>query len=113
MDFGVLPYVKSIVGAIKSPASATDIEKMVTTYRPPYSKLKGFKKLVVREALNKIAHANPRRDASGFFVDDHTHDLLLSGLKGSNLWAAVISVPDLCAAIAALPDVPTNPTDQP
>ncbi len=70
--------------------------------RPPYSGGTGFEPLPRREALNKIAHANPYR--TGFFADDAVHELILSGNHGSNTWIVIVSITDLCRAVKALPD---------
>jgi len=54
------------------------------------------------DGLNKIAHADGRQTL--FAVDATSHDLLLSGNQGGASWLAVLSIPDLCRSVAALPD---------
>lgn len=94
------------VGAFRASASAAEANETIRDYRPPYAQLHGFRPIGLRQALNKIALADPTR--SGFFVDGETHDLILSGLIGGDRWIAVISLLDLCKAIKSLPNFRTR-----
>jgi hypothetical protein len=105
-DFGLTDDDPASVGALRSTANESDVVATIHGYRPPYSALLGFVPLGLRQALNKIAHANPAQ--SGFFADNDTHDLILTGANQGNMWIAVISLIDLCRVIKALPDVQTR-----
>lgn len=101
-DAGLTNNTPATVGALH--VSATDEEITVTlkNYRPPYNQANGFVPLRLRQALNKIAHADPER--TGFYVDANNHDLILTGTNRGDSWIAVISLLDLCRVIKALPD---------
>jgi len=101
-DFGIIPAIGKTVGALKPSASDTEVFTVLNCYRPPYNKQHGFQPLLLREALNKIAHANP--DKTSFFANETVHDLILCGKKGSNTWVAIISLIDLCNVIKSIPD---------
>lgn len=101
-DFGLIPQVSARVGAINEDATYKDASRVIASYSPPYSSLSGFGVLGLRQALNKIAHANPGR--AGFFANAQHHDLILSGKNGAKEWVAVLSIIDLCKAIKSLPD---------
>jgi hypothetical protein len=106
-DFGLTDDNTNPVGALKLKATESEVLAAIREYRPPYDQLKDFRPLSLRQALNKVAHADPTR--SGFFADRHTHDLILSGISQIDCWIAVISLIDLCCAIKSLPDVQTRP----
>lgn len=101
-DVDGIPPIRTTVGALKRSANASEVSTILNSYRPPYSGKAGFEPLPLREALNKIAHANPYR--AGFFADDAVHELILSGNHGSNTWIAILSIADLCRAVKSLPD---------
>ncbi len=103
-DFGLTPSDVAIVGAIKENTSNSESTAIINTYTPPYSVLADFKPLKLRQALNKIAHANPV--GGGFFADANNHDLILtgSGQSGIHNWIVILSIIDLCSAIKSLPD---------
>jgi hypothetical protein len=101
-DFGGIPSIRTTVGVLKRSATTSEVLSTLNSYRPPYSGRTGFEPLLLREALNKIAPADPYR--AGFFADNTVHDLILSGNQGSNTWIAIVSLPDLCRAIKSLPD---------
>jgi len=105
-DYGRTPKVPDSVGAFRRTATASEAAAFIKSYRPPYSRLTGFVPLSLREALNKIAHPHP--DRWGFYADDHTHDLILTGDNGGRSWIAVVSLIDLCGVIQALPDADTQ-----
>jgi hypothetical protein len=65
-----------------------------------------FRPLKLRQALNKIAHADPH--GSDYYVSPsgQDHDLILSGEYQGADWLAVISVVELINAIRSLPDQP-------
>jgi hypothetical protein len=101
-DFGKTAADLTPVGAVKSDIGAAEVRALVDAYRPPYGALDGFGPLALRGALNKIAHAHPA--GSGFFADEETHDLILTGQQHNRPWVAVISLIDLCNVIESLPD---------
>jgi hypothetical protein len=101
-DFGDIPTIHTPVGALNRSANASEISAALSSYQPPYSEKAGFEPLFLREALNKIAHANPYK--SGFFANDVIHELILSGNHGTNVWIAIVSINDLCRTIKSLPD---------
>jgi hypothetical protein len=101
-DFGSLPSIRITVGALNRSTNTSEASATLNNYRPPYSKKAGFEPLPLREALNKIAHADPNK--AGFFADEVIHELILSGNHGANTWIAIISIADLCRAIKSLPD---------
>ncbi|MGD0008925.1 MAG: hypothetical protein ABSE93_10320 [Terriglobia bacterium] len=102
-DYGLINSDPAAVGALRSRATEKEVKAIISEYRPPYSRLNGFEPLGLRQALNKIVHADPTR--SSFFATDQIHDLILTGVNRATRWIAVISVIDLCRVIKALPDV--------
>ena len=105
-DVGLTGTDLTSVGAVRTNATEAEALTAVRTYQPPCSQLQGFAPLKLRQALNKIAHADPTR--SGFFADDNTHDLVLTGLERGSTWIAVISLIDLCSVVKSLPDANTR-----
>lgn len=106
-DFGLTQSDSRPVGALRSRATAEQVLATIRDYRPPYDQQTGYTPLGLRQALNKIAHADP--NGSGFFADNTTHDLILSGAnQGGDSWIAVISVIDLATVIKSIPDVRTR-----
>jgi hypothetical protein len=101
-DFGSIPSIRTTVGALNRSANTSEVSATLSNYRPPYSEKVGFEPLLLREALNKIAHADPYKP--GFFADEIIHELILSGSHGANTWIAIVSIADLCRAIKSLPD---------
>jgi len=101
-DFGITPKINETVGALKSNANTSEMFSALNSYRPPYDEQLGFNPLGLREALNKIAHANP--DKSGFYADASIHDLILCGKRDGNNWIAIISLIELCRVIKSVPD---------
>jgi hypothetical protein len=102
-DYRLTSMDTAPVGAFRARATQADVLSAIRGYHPPYQHLDGYTPLGLRQALSKIAHANPTR--SGFFADEKTHDLILSGLYHGDTWLAVISLIDLCGIIKSLPDV--------
>ena len=105
-DTGLILKLPVVVGAVNENATQADLVFMPSHYRPPYNKVKDYKPLKLRDALNKIAHADPVR--AGFFADEKTHDLILSGKNKEKFWVAVVSLLDLCMVIKVIPDRPIN-----
>jgi hypothetical protein len=101
-DYGLTQMGSDSVGAFCDAASDSEASAFIQNYRPPYRQLGGFVPLGLRQALNKVAHANPAR--CGFFADGQTHDLILTGDDRGKSWIAVVSVIDLCTLIEAIPD---------
>jgi hypothetical protein len=102
-DYGFTQAGLDTVGAFRAGVSAADAAMAIQTYRPPYTALPGYSPLRLRQALNKVAHANPSQ--CGFYADDSTHDLVLTGEDRGSSWVAVVSIAHLCAVIESLPDV--------
>lgn len=107
-DTGLILKLPVVVGAVNENVAQEELAFMPSYYRPPYNKVKNYKPLNLRDALNKIAHANP--DGSGFFADEKTHDLILTGKNQGKSWIAIISLLDLCMVIKAIPDRPIKST---
>jgi hypothetical protein len=105
-DYGLTENNLIPVGAFKSNVADGEVVGAINDYRPPYNQLDGYTPVGLRQALNKIAHADPTR--SGFFADDQTHDLILSGVDRGQSWIAIISLIDLCHIIKLLPDASTG-----
>jgi hypothetical protein len=105
-DYGLTDNVSTPVGALHAHVAESEALALVRDYHPSYDRLPGFNPLRLRQALNKIAHANPTR--SGFFADATTHDLILTGEERGSTWVAVISLIDLCNVIKSLPDANTK-----
>lgn len=101
-DVGLTETDPTPVGALRTNVTEAEALTAVRNYQPPCGQLEGFAPLKLRQALNKIAHADPAR--SGFFADDNTHDLILTGLDRGSIWIAVISLIDLCRVVKSLPD---------
>lgn len=102
-DCGLTNDDPTTVGAWRSSVTDAEATAMIRDYGPPAIKQVGFEPLTLRQALNKIAHANPSR--SGFYADGETHDLILSGMNLGRGWIAVISIIDLCRVIKSIPDL--------
>lgn len=92
----------SAVGALKSSVSHSEAKEFLQRYRPPGALRRGFEALSLRDALYKIAHTDPNGYA--FYADSERHDLLLKGTTHGVAWVAIISIPQLCAVLKALPD---------
>lgn len=62
--------------------------------------------LTLREAFNKIAHADP--ETADYYIRGNpltiNHDLLLFGEYRNRKWFAVVSIIELIKAIRSLPD---------
>lgn len=101
-DAVVAPPPECVVGAIVQPSPLS----LLADYSPPFSNLQcaGVGRLGLREALNKVAHADPREGRHGFQASNEWHELLLTGSRDGVLWFAVISIPLLCEAVIAQPD---------
>lgn len=103
-DFGRLPRPNARVGGLCR--QCVDVVAFMKSYRPPYTAA-GLDALDVREALNKIMHADER--VAGFRATADLHELLVSGIHKKDSWVAVISIPDFCRVVRSLPDQPINP----
>jgi len=105
-DFALLPSTSAVVGAFKKenavPSDVTEAKQ-----RSGYVnllKINGYVPLNLREALNKIAHADPQKADYYIGVLDSAHDLLLYGTNRGQSWFAAISILELVKTIRALPD---------
>ncbi len=58
-DAGLTDSNPAAVGALRVGATDDEITRTLTEYRPPYTQQRGFNQLTLRQALNKIAHADP------------------------------------------------------
>jgi hypothetical protein len=105
-DYGLTNSDRAAVGALRTNITRDEASLAIKRYRPPYNELNGYTPLGLRQALNKIAHANPTR--SGFFADENTHDLILTGMDRGDTWIAVISLIDLSRVIKSLPNIRTQ-----
>lgn len=103
-----IPSDTASVGTLNRNFEEGSYAEFRDAYSPSASSVEGFQPLLLREALNKIAHADAPK--SGFYADSENHDLLLFGKLGNKCWAAVISIPDLCRVVKELPDVPVPTT---
>jgi hypothetical protein len=101
-DYGIIPSTDTTVGALKISVNYQEVQEILSHYKPPYNQRPGFQPLILREALNKIIHANPLK--SSFFANEMFHDLILSGKRGSLNWIAIISLIDICRVIKTIPD---------
>lgn len=112
-DYGLATDPALNMGSLKPDAEPNEgltlLEYCRCMRRPPSTDLQGFGTLGLREALNKVAHADPNQ--SGFYADSYYHYLILSGTWRSREWVAIFSVPSLCDAIEALPDESLENTD--
>ena len=105
-DQGTIPYETPSVGALSHQFDEEARAQFLDRYTPPASELEGFQPLRLRDALNKIAHADG--PSSGYFADSENHDLILFGTFHNQSWASVISIPELCRVIKTLPDAPVR-----
>lgn len=108
-DFNLTPNAAAVVGALKNedakPSDAYEVKQ-----RGGYAgmlEIRGYVPLHLRQALNKIAHADPQ--TADYYVrgcDAYTlaHDLLLYGEARGKKWFSAISILELLKAIRALPD---------
>lgn len=103
-DAGLHSRIPAVVGAVNDDATQADQVYWPSHYRPPYKRLDNFRALKLRDALNKVAHADPT--LSGFFADEKTHDLILCGRNQQKYWVAVFSLIELCEVIKCIPDRP-------
>jgi len=105
-DFDLIPPEQSIVGALKK-RNATKSDAETTKRNHGYSamlKLPDFEPLKLRQALNKIAHADPTTADYYVAPTDQAHDLLLFGENRGDQWFAVLSLLELIRVVRALPD---------
>lgn len=116
-DFNLVPPARAVVGALKR-AGATPADALEVKRSGGYAsalECPGYAPLHLREALNKIVHADPRN--ADYYVAplDRAHDLLLYGENRGDKWFAALSLLELIKAIQALPDARVRhnePTDQ-
>jgi len=101
-DYGLTKGNAEPVGAFRAKATEDEVAAAIKGYQLPYDRLKGFSPLALRQALNKIAHADPKRNS--YFANEQTHDLILTVVDRGEKWIAVISLIDLCRVIKSLPD---------
>lgn len=105
-DFGRVPHDQSVVGAFKK-ANAVPNDATETKQHRGYKYMlgvEGYSPLTLRQALNKIAHADPQN--ADFYVGSRetAHDLLLFGDDHNRRWFAAISILALIRVIHGLPD---------
>lgn len=110
-DLGLVPHDQSVVGAIKKSKAVLN-DAIETKQRSGYKemlKVNGYSPLKLRQALNKIVHADPQN--ADFYVGPlgRVHDLLLFGDDRNKRWFAAISILDLVRVIHALPDAKIEP----
>jgi hypothetical protein len=105
-DFDLVPNTAALVGILKS-QDAVPSDAEFIKYEGGYKHIlnnNDYAPLYLRQALNKIAHANPQ--SADYYVGpgNDTHELLLFGANQGKNWFAVVSLVDLIKAIRALPD---------
>lgn len=105
-DFDLVPTATEVVGNFKSLGSTMGdaiLVKQSFGYERVLEK-PGFAPLGLRQALNKIAHADPT--CADFYVGPghSSHDLLLFGDNHGSRWFAAISLLRLIEAVRCLPD---------
>lgn len=111
-DFDLAPDAPVVVGALKAdcacPSEAIDV-KRDRGYESVLARA-GYSPLHLREALNKIAHADPR--SADYYVSpqDGAHDLLLYGSQRGLDWFAAVSILRIVDAIRSLPDASVRET---
>jgi hypothetical protein len=103
-DFGLLPSSNTDVGTLVRNADSNEIQSALTGSKIPPVIVPGSKPLGLREALNKIAHMDPRPGKSSFSADRLRHEVVLTGEKSGHKWIAILDIPKLCKAIKSLPD---------
>lgn len=107
-DYLDLPLDRTVVGALKSREAAANDALQVKRSGGALRTLDSaeYAPLHLREAMNKIAHANPAM--SDFYVgpDDDAHDLLLYGEFHGRSWFAAISLLALPRVVKLMPDAP-------
>jgi hypothetical protein len=100
-DFDLITQEQSIVGALKQ-KDAIRSDAMTTKQQGGYKSMLnavGFCPLRLRQALNKIAHADPSN--ADFYVApaDQAHDLLLFGEDRGSQWFAAVSILELIRVV--------------
>ena len=105
-DFDVAPNQRAVVGALKN-ENALPTDAIEVKHRGGYESMlgvSGYVPLKLRQALNKIAHADPQ--TADYYIGRlvGNHDLLLYGEDRGQKWFAAISMLDLVKAIRSLPD---------
>lgn len=105
-DAGLTNFDGTTVGGLLDDVDSQAVSSLLNAYKPPWNQQAGFKPIDIRNALNKIAHADPYD--SGFYADEDHHDLLLTGKYQGKKWITIVSVPKLCDVIMTLPDVQTG-----
>lgn len=105
-DFNLAPHCATVVGVLKNnnvmPQDTYDAKQcggFVGMLRS-----NGCNPLSLRQALNKIAHADPQTADYYVRTMDMAHDLLLHGENHGRKWFAVISILELIKVIRDLPD---------
>ena len=105
-DFRLVPSTKAIIGFQQSSAYSDELIQKIKQdcgFEGAEKNTK-YKPLYLRQALNKIAHADPTN--ADFYVGpiDRRHDLILSGKNKGSSWIAIVSILRLIEAIKVLPD---------
>jgi hypothetical protein len=105
-DFDLAPNPTSVVGALKN-AKALRTDATSVKHCGGYENMlavDGYAPLTLRQALNKIAHADPQ--TADYFVgpSDDSHDILLYGEDRGRNWFAAVSILELVKVIRNLPD---------
>jgi hypothetical protein len=112
-DFDLASNPINVVGALRKenalPADADEV-KQGRGYQSMLGK-DDYVPLTLRQALNKIAHADPKAadyyigPRAGRLAGSHrNHDLLLFGEDSGQKWFAAVSLLELIKAIRSLPD---------
>lgn len=106
-DFQLVPQSVATIGVLRREGAAPS-DAIAIKHARGYKALlgsPGFEPLWLREALNKIAHADPTRGDYYVGPGYDQHDLLLYGSQRGRDWFAAVSLIELVKVVRALPDV--------
>jgi hypothetical protein len=103
-DYGLLQDSKMQVGRWVRNADSSEIKSALTCSTSPPVIVHRAEPLKLREALNKVAHMDPRPGKSSFAANRLLHEVVLTGKKNGHHWIAILDILRLCEAIKALPN---------
>ena len=104
-DYGLTTNSPTRVGSLLEGAFAQRPSAFRPAYRPPFDAVANSHLLSVRDAFNKIAHADSS-DAA-YYIDEQNYEIIICGKEAGRAgkpWLAVISIPTLLKAVKLLPD---------
>ena len=103
-DYGYIKCDQQVVGRIIKGASEQEVALIIDNPDNPNIEESRFSDLTLRDALNKIAHASPRENQSGFSLANNDHRIILSGEGYGKSWVSITSLTTLTSIIRNLPD---------